>query len=127
MNWKKPTGRRGIAPLALSPGFGSYPPRSAVYFLQANIAVFAAVLIAVTGSAAEAVKEPFAELLAPDGGCQRFPQTGFAKAVTKPFQFGVSVSPDRTALDALKFHGTLTADSFWPGNTRSMLPSTATK
>jgi hypothetical protein len=127
VNWKKPTGRRGIPPLALSPGFESYPPTSAVYFLQANIAVFAAALIAVTGCAAEAVKEPFAELLAPDGGHEGFPQTGFAKAVTKPFHFGDSVSPDRTALDALKFHGTLTADSFRPGNTRSMLPSTATK
>ena len=103
------------------------PPGSAVYFLQANIAVFAAVLIAVTGSAAEAVEEPFAELLAPDSGRERFPKTAFAKAVTKPFHFGVSVSPDRTALDALKFHRTLTADSFWPGNTRSMLPSTATQ
>ena len=77
---------------------------SAVYFLQANIAVFASDLIAVTGCAAEAVEEPFADLLAPDGGCQRFPKTAFAKAVTIAFHFGVSVSPDSTALDALIFH-----------------------
>jgi hypothetical protein len=100
---------------------------SAVHFLQTNIAVFAANLITVAGSAAKAVKKPFTDLLAPDGGCQRFPQTGFAKAVTKPLHFGISISPDSTALDALKFHRTLTADSFWPDNTHSMLASTATK